>query len=108
MERLKYEKKDLIFETKPNLFLIDTITLLEEMISLLIVGILKIKSIEESNKKQGTLDQIAVKVVPSTMKSENFYVILKVSLEDKVYFETYYHHNQDDIQVDETLAKIQV
>jgi hypothetical protein len=25
---------------------------------------------------------------------------------DKVYSETYYHHTQDDVQVDETLAKI--
>jgi hypothetical protein len=45
-------------------------------------------------------------MVPSTMKSKDFYVKLKVSLEDKVYPETYYHHSQDDIQVDETSAKI--
>jgi hypothetical protein len=30
----------------------------------------------------------------------------KVSLEDKVYQKSYYQHSQDDIQVDETLAKI--
>jgi hypothetical protein len=47
-------------------------------------------------------------VVPSTVKLEDFCVRLKVSLEDKVYLESYYHHNQDDIQVDETLTKIQV
>jgi hypothetical protein len=29
-------------------------------------------------------------------------------MEDKVYLETYYHHSQVDIEVDETLAKIQV
>jgi hypothetical protein len=29
-------------------------------------------------------------------------------LEDKVYLETYYHHSQYDIQVDETPTKIQV
>jgi hypothetical protein len=49
MERLKYEKEDLVFGTKLKLFLIGTVTFIEEIISLLIVGILKIKSIEESN-----------------------------------------------------------
>jgi hypothetical protein len=47
-------------------------------------------------------------VVPSTVKSEDICVRLEVSLEDKVYQETYYHHNQDDIQMDETPAKIQI
>jgi hypothetical protein len=42
------------------------------------------------------------------MKLEDFCVRLEVSLEDKVYPETYYHHNQDDIQVDEIPTKIQV
>jgi hypothetical protein len=39
-------------------------------------------------------------------KIEDFYVRLEISLEDKVYPKTYYRHIQDDIQVDETLAKI--
>ncbi len=42
------------------------------------------------------------------MKSEYFCVKLEVSLEDMVYLKTYYIHSQDDIQVDETLAKIQI
>jgi hypothetical protein len=46
--------------------------------------------------------------MPSTVKLKNFYVKLEVSLEDKIYLETYYHHIEDDIEVDETLAKIQV
>ncbi len=46
--------------------------------------------------------------MPSTIKLEDFYVIPKISLEDKVYPKTYYHHSQDDIQVDETPAKIHV
>jgi len=41
----------------------------------------------------------------STTKRTKFNVILKVSLEDKVYPKTYYHHSQVDIEVDETLAK---
>jgi len=68
----------------------------------------KIRSIEESDIEQGTSDQIIVEVVPSTVKSEDFCVKPKVSLENKVYPETYYRHSQDDIQVDETLTKIQV
>ncbi len=44
----------------------------------------------------------------STTKTIEFNVRLEISLEDKVYLETYYHHNQADIEVDETLAKIQV
>ncbi len=47
-------------------------------------------------------------MVPSIVKSKDFCVRLEVSLEDKVYPETNYHHSQDDIQVDETLAKIHV
>jgi hypothetical protein len=45
-------------------------------------------------------------VVLLIVKSKEFCVKPKVSLEDKVYLETYYHHSQDDIQVDEALAKI--
>jgi hypothetical protein len=47
-------------------------------------------------------------VVPSTIKLEDFYVKLEISLEEKVYPKTYYHHTQDDIEVDETPAKIRV
>jgi hypothetical protein len=69
----------------------------------------KIKSIEEFDLEQKTLDQTTIEVVPSTLKSKDFFVRLEVSWEDKVYLETYYHHNpSDDIQVDETLIKIWV
>jgi hypothetical protein len=47
-------------------------------------------------------------MVLSIVKSEDFCVRPKVSLEDKVYLETYYHHSQDDIQVDDTPTKIHV
>ncbi len=108
MERLIDEEEDMNFETKPKLFSIDTIILLKEIVSLLSVRVLEIRSIEETNLEQGTLYQTTAKVVPSTMKSKNFYVRPKVSLEDKVYPETYYYHSHDDIQVDETPSKIQV
>jgi hypothetical protein len=35
-----------------------------------------------------------------------FNVKLEMSLEDKVYPKTYYHHSQADIEVDETPTKI--
>jgi hypothetical protein len=53
MEGLTNEEEDLIFEIEPKLFSIGTITLLEEMVSLLSVGVSKIRSIEEFNPKKG-------------------------------------------------------
>jgi hypothetical protein len=49
MEWLIDEEEDLIFETKLELFSIGTIALSEETISLLCVGMSKIRSIEEFN-----------------------------------------------------------
>jgi len=106
LEWLTYAKENLIFEIKPKLFSIGIIIISNEIISLLNIGVLEIKINGESNPKQGTSNQGATKVAPSTTKSEDFYVRPKISLEDKVYLETYYHHTQDDVQVDETLAKI--
>jgi hypothetical protein len=47
-------------------------------------------------------------VVLSTLNTTKFHVRLKISLEDKVYLEIYYHHIQTDIEVDETPTKIKV
>jgi hypothetical protein len=44
------------------------------MVSLLSVGVSKIKINEESNLEQGTLNQIIIEVVLSTMKLEVFCV----------------------------------
>jgi hypothetical protein len=84
------------------------IIILDETISLLSVRVSKIRNIEKYDPGQGTLDHRVVEVVSSIIESKDFYVIPKISLENKVYRETYYHHSQDDIQVDEILAKIQV
>jgi len=107
MEGLTYEKEDLIFEIERKLISNGTITIYET-VSLLNVGVSKIRNVEEFDLKQGTNDQRVAEVVPLTVKLEDFYVTPKVSLEDKVYLETYYHHSQDDIQMNKTLAKIQV
>ncbi len=79
------------------MFLIGTIIFSKETISILSVGVSKIKSTEEFDPKQRTSDQTTTEVVPSIVKSEDFCVRLKVSLEDKVYLKNYYHHNHDDI-----------
>jgi len=107
LQRLTYEE-DLIFETKPKLLSIGTITFLQEMVSSLNVRISKIRNTKKSNSKQRMLNQIVIEVVPSIVKSKDICVKPKVSLEDKVHFETYYHHSQDDIQVDEIPLKKQV
>jgi hypothetical protein len=46
----------------------------------------------------------------SIIKTTKFNVtpVPETSLGDKVYLETYYHHSQADIEVDQTLAKILV
>jgi hypothetical protein len=59
MQRLIDEEEDLIFEIELELFSIGTITLLEETISLLSVGVSKIKSTQDFDSKQRTLNQIA-------------------------------------------------
>jgi hypothetical protein len=47
-------------------------------------------------------------MVPSTAKPIKFNVKPKISLENKVYPKTYYHHSQANIEMDETPTKIQV
>jgi hypothetical protein len=67
-------KKDMIFEIEPKLLLIGTITISEEIVSLLSIGVSKIKINEEFEPQQGTLDQRLVDVVPSTTKTTKFNV----------------------------------
>jgi hypothetical protein len=47
-------------------------------------------------------------VVPSIIKPKDFYVKPEISLEDKFYPKTCYHHSQTNIGVDETPSKIYV
>jgi hypothetical protein len=75
------------------MFSFDTIILLEEMVLFLNVGLSKIRTIGEFDPKGRTSSQTIMELKPSTIKSEDVCVRLKVSLEDKVYLETYYHHN---------------
>ncbi len=90
------------------MFSIGTITFAKETILSLNVRMSKIKTSKELDPKQRILDKTIMELEPSIVKPENVLVRPQVSLENKVYAETYDHHNKDDIQVDETLAKIQV
>jgi hypothetical protein len=56
MEGLANEEEDLIFETKIELFLIGTIILSKETVSLSSVKVSKIKINHEYNLEQGTPD----------------------------------------------------
>jgi hypothetical protein len=89
MEGLTNDEENLIFETKLELLLIGTITLLEEMVSLSSVGASEIRNIQEYDQKQRTLDQTTKEVMLSTMKSKNFCVRPEVSVENKVYRKIY-------------------
>ncbi len=106
LEELTNEEEDLIFDIEPEPFPIGTITILEEIVSLLSIRVSKIKINEKSKPQQGTSNQGTTKVVPLITKTIEFNVKPQISIEDKVYPETYYHHNQSDIEVDETPAKI--
>jgi hypothetical protein len=101
MEGLIDEEEDLIFEIEPKLFSISIINILDEKISLLNVAVTKVRINGESELEQGISHQKVTKTI-------EFNVTLETSVEDKVYPKIYYHHNQVDIEVDETPTKIQV
>jgi hypothetical protein len=108
MEGLIDEEEDLIFETELELFSIGTITISDEIISLLSVGVTKIKINGKSEPKKRISNKKTTEVMALITKITKFNVKPKTSLEDKVYLEIYYHHNQANIEVDETPTKIQV
>jgi len=105
MEGLIDEEEDLIFETELELFSIGTITISDETISLLSVGVTKIKINGESEPKERISDKKTTEVMALTTKITKFNVKPKTSMEDKVYLKIYYHHNQANIEVDETPTK---
>ncbi len=90
------------------MFSIGIIIISKEIVSLLNIGVLEIKINEKSEPQQGTLYQGPIEVVPSTTKTIWFNVRLEISMENKVYTKAYYHHSQVNIEMDETLAKIQI
>jgi hypothetical protein len=57
LEGLTNEEEYMIFETNSKLFLISTITILEEIISLLSIRMLEIRINEKFEPQQGTPNQ---------------------------------------------------
>ncbi len=62
-----------------------TIIISNETVSLLTVGVFKIRIIAEFEPEHGTLDQKVAEMVSTTTKSKDLYVRPKISLEDRVY-----------------------
>jgi hypothetical protein len=56
LKKLLGDEEDLIFEIELELFSIGTITILDETISLLSIGVLEVKISGEFDPKQGTSD----------------------------------------------------
>jgi hypothetical protein len=95
------EEEDLMFVNEPKLFSIGTINLPLETLDIVVVNIIQPKIITKT---------IDFKVEPSCNFRSSAKTTLdkrpQVSLEDKVYLETYYHHTPCQVQIDETLAKV--
>jgi hypothetical protein len=81
------EEEDLMFANEPELFSIDIISLPLKILKTVVVSIIQTK------KNTKTIDSIAN---PFCNSRNNVKIVLdnklKVSLEDKVYHETYFHH----------------
>jgi hypothetical protein len=98
---ITYEKEDIIIATKPKLFLIGTINLLETIQSIKITNVeimdtyVKIIISEQEFEVQNIEKKIAF----------NRYE-LEATMKDKVYLETYYSHQQGSVAMDETPTKI--
>jgi hypothetical protein len=90
------------------LFSIGTIIISNETISLLSISVSEVRTNGQSDPYQGIPIQRTIEVVPSTINIIEFHVKLKISLEEKVYLETYYHHSQTNMEMNETPTKIQV
>jgi hypothetical protein len=68
LEGLTYQMEDMVFETKPKLFLIGTISISTKRISMTSIGMLEIRINEEFEPKQGRSYQKIAKVLLSTTK----------------------------------------
>ncbi len=99
MEGLTNEEEDLIFEIEPELFSIGTIINSNEIVSLLSVRVSKIIINGKCEPQWGITNQGRAKVVASTTKTTKFNVRPKISMENKIYPQTYYHHNQAEDEI---------
>ncbi len=81
---------------------IGTITILDEIVSLLSIKVSYVRISKKSNLEQGTSSQRTIEVVPSLANTTKIHVKPKILLKDNVYPKSYYHHNQATIEGDET------
>ncbi len=95
------EKENIIFATKPKLFSIGTISLLETSQSMKTIdaGIMDI-DVKTNISEQGFKVQSIEKKIPNNRYEP------KVAMEDKVYLAMYYKHQLGNDVVDETLVNI--
>jgi len=94
------EEKNIIFATKPKLFSIGTISLPETIQFMKTTDVVIIDTNVKINISKHGYDVLNTKKrIPS-----NGYE-LEIALEDKVYQETYYRHQLENVVMDETLAK---
>jgi hypothetical protein len=100
---ITYEEKDLIFVSELELFSIGTISLPLEILETIVANIIQPKITIKITYFKVQLHcnfKGSAKIV--------FDKKLKVNLKNKVYPETYYHHMLGQVQIDKTLAKVQV
>jgi len=95
------EEEDIIFVTKPKLFSIKTISLLE------IIQFMKTTNVEIMDiDVKTTISEHELEVQNTKKKTVGNKYEPKVTLEDKAYLETYYNHQLGSVAVDETPTKI--
>jgi hypothetical protein len=95
------EEEAIIFVTKPTLFSIGTISLLETIQHVKTTNV----EIMDTNVKIIILEQ-EFEVHSIEKKIAGNIYELEVALEDKLYLETYYNHQPRSFVVNETLKKI--
>jgi hypothetical protein len=100
---ITYEEKDSIFVSELELFSIGTINLSLIFLETIVINTIQPKiATEIANSKVEPCCNFkgSAKIV--------FDKKIKVNLKDNVYPKTYYHHMLGQVQIDETLAKVQV
>ncbi len=83
----------MVFDIESKLFSIGTIIISYETISLMSIEVSKVRISGKSDLEQESSYQGATKVMLSTTNTKKIHVRPNISLENKVYPETYYHHN---------------
>jgi hypothetical protein len=87
-----------MFTSEPKLFSIGTISLPLETLEIMVVNIVLTKKTTNSRGEPSYNLRISIENVIDKKP--------KVSVEDKVYPETYYHHTSGQVQVNETPTKV--